>query len=58
MATTDTARFEVRERPNSEYFPFVVVDTLDGRPYRLTTTRADADREAEFANAMEEEFPA
>ena len=52
----DNLRFQIRERENSKFYPFAIIDTarVDARPIALATTREDADRAAEELNAMEE----
>jgi hypothetical protein len=48
-------RYQVRERENSKWFPFAVIDTLiDYRAVALAANEEDAEREAERLNAMEE----
>lgn len=53
----DNLRFQIRERENSKFYPFAIIDTA--RPNRLravalAVSREDADRAAEELNAMEE----
>lgn len=44
------ARYEVRERKNSPWFPFAVFDTASGRQVALTVNEYSATKEARRKN--------